>query len=181
MATPSRTPELALPVASLAAIRDSLVSSVGPEAAALALRQAGHAAGDALHRILTGGRDTESVAALPADRFWEQLSRLFSSRGWGQLMYSQVHSGVGSLEAANWAEARADADTGQPSCHFTTGVLANLLGQIANAEVAVLETECRSRGDQRCRFLFGGADAVFAVYERIAAGDEPDAALARLG
>lgn len=180
MATSSRTPELALPVASLAAMRDSLISSVGPEAAALALRQAGHAAGDALHRILAGG-DPGSLSTLPADRFWAQLSRLFSSRGWGQLTYSQVHSGVGSLEAANWAEARADSNSGQPSCHFTTGILANLLGQIANAEVAVLEAECRSRGDHHCRFLFGGADAVFAVYERIAAGDEPDAALARLG
>jgi predicted hydrocarbon binding protein len=180
MATSQRTPELALPVASLSAMRDSLVSSVGPEAAALALRQAGHAAGDALYRILSGG-DTADAASLSAERFWAQLARLFSSRGWGQLTYSQVHSGVGSLEAANWAEARIDAGAGQPSCHFTTGVLANLLGQIADAEVAVLEAECRSRGDHRCRFLFGGADAVFAVYERIAAGDEPDAALARLG
>ncbi|MBR9989431.1 MAG: 4-vinyl reductase [Gemmatimonadetes bacterium] len=180
MVTSSRTPELALPVESLAAMRDSLVSSVGPEAAALALRQAGHAAGDALYRILSGG-DPDALPALSADRFWAQLSRLFSSRGWGQLTYSQVHSGVGSLDASNWAEARNDANAGQPSCHFTTGILANLLGQIANAEVAVLEAECRSRGDHRCRFLFGGADAVYAVYERIAAGDEPDAALARLG
>ena len=180
MATSSRTPELALPVASLAAIRDSLVSSVGPEAAALALRQAGHAAGDALYRILSGG-DADALTSLPADKFWAQLARLFSSRGWGQLTYAQVHTGVGSLEAANWAEARAESDSGQPSCHFTTGVLANLLGQIADAEVAVLEAECVSRGDHRCRFLFGGADAVYAVYERIAAGDEPDAALARLG
>lgn len=180
MATSSRTPELALPVASLAALRDSLVSSVGPEAAALALRQAGHAAGDALHRILSGG-NPGSLTALPAEKFWAQLTRLFSSRGWGQLIYTQVHPGVGSLEAADWAEVRGDGSAGQPSCHFTTGVLANLLGQIADAEVAVLEAECRSRGDHRCRFLFGGADAVYAVYERIAAGDAPDAALARLG
>jgi hypothetical protein len=161
-------------------MRDSLVSSVGPEAAALALRQAGHAAGDALHRILAGG-SAESLTALPTERFWAQLSRLFSSRGWGQLHYSQVHTGVGALDTADWAEVRPDAAAGQPSCHFTTGILANLLGQIADAEVAVLEAECRSRGDQRCRFLFGGADAVYAVYERISAGDEPDAALARLG
>jgi bacteriochlorophyll 4-vinyl reductase len=176
----TRTPELALPVASLAALRDSLVSSVGPEAAALALRQAGHAAGDALHRILSSG-DGQTLESLPADRFWSQLTRLFSSRGWGQLTYTQVHAGVGSLESADWAEVRGDGTAGQPSCHFTTGVLANLLGQIADAEVAVLEAECRSRGDQRCRFLFGGADAVYAVYERIAAGDAADAALARLG
>jgi bacteriochlorophyll 4-vinyl reductase len=180
MAVTSRTPEIALPVASLAALRDSLVSSVGPDAAALALRQAGHAAGDALHRIMSAG-DPAALTDLPAEKFWALLARLFSSRGWGQLAYSQVHSGVGSLEAADWAEVRPEGNAGQPSCHFTTGILANLLGQIAEAEVAVLEAECRSRGDQRCRFLFGGADAVFAVYERIAAGDEPDAALARLG
>src|SRR5690606_23231642 len=142
MATSSRTPELALPVASLAAMRDSLVSSVGPEAAALALRQAGHAAGDALHRILSGG-NPGFLTSLPAEKFWAQLTRLFSSRGWGQLIYTQVHPGVGSLEATDWAEVRADGSAGQPSCHFTTGVLANLLGQIADAEVAVLEAECR--------------------------------------
>lgn len=175
----SRTPELALPVASLAALRDSLVSSVGPEAAALALRQAGHAAGDALHRILCGG-DIQNLESMPAERFWSQLTRLFSSRGWGQLNYSEVHPGVGSLESSDWAEVRADGAAGQPSCHFTTGVLANLLGQIADAEVAVLEAECRSRGDQRCRFLFGGADPVYAVYERIAAGEAADSALSRL-
>jgi bacteriochlorophyll 4-vinyl reductase len=177
--TSSRTPELALPVASLAALRDSLVSSVGPEAAALALRQAGHAAGDALHRILSGG-NTEQLDAMPADQFWAQLARLFSSRGWGQLSYSEMHPGVGALETADWAEVRDDGAAGQPSCHFTTGVLANLLGQIVDAEVAVLEAECRSRGDQRCRFLFGGADAVYAVYERLAAGDAADTALAQL-
>ena len=180
MAPTSRTPELALPVASLAALRDSLVSSVGPEAAALALRQAGHAAGDALHRILSGG-DADELVSIPAETFWNQLATLFSARGWGHLSYSQVHAGVGSLESTNWAEVRADGSAGQPSCHFTTGILANLLGQIADAEVAVLEAECRSRGDQRCRFLFGGADAVYAVYDRIAAGDPADAALARLG
>ena len=180
MPTSSRTPELALPVAAIAALRDSLVSSVGPETAALALRQAGHAAGDALYRILSG-RNPVSLTALPADRFWNQLARLFSSRGWGQLNFSQVHTGVGALDTTDWAEVRTDSAAGHPSCHFTTGILANLLGQVADAEIAVLEAECRSRGDQRCRFLFGGADAVYAVYERISAGDEPDAALARLG
>lgn len=180
MTATSRTPELAIPVASLAALRDSLVSSVGPDAAALALRQAGHAAGDALHRILAGS-DPDALSTMSSDRFWQQLARLFSARGWGQLTYSQVHAGVGALDTTDWAEVRADGSAGQPSCHFTTGILANLLGQIADSEVAVLEAECRSRGDARCRFLFGGAEAVYAVYDRIAAGDAPDAAIARLG
>lgn len=177
--TTTRTPELALPVASLAALRDALVVAVGTESAAQALRQAGFAAGDALFRILAAD-DPNELAGLPTTIFWNRLARLFAARGWGQLSYAQVHPGVGALDAANWVEAAPDHGAAQPSCHFTTGVLANLLGRVVGSEVAVLEVECRSRGEHRCRFLFGGAVAVYALYDRIAAGDAPEAALARL-
>jgi bacteriochlorophyll 4-vinyl reductase len=175
----TRVPELALPVSSLAALRDALVVSVGTESAAQALRQAGFAAGDALFQILAAD-DPDELAELPAPVFWSRLARLFAARGWGQLSYAQAHPGVGALEATNWVEAVPDNGAAQPSCHFTTGVLANLLGRVVGSEVAVLEVECRSRGEPRCRFLFGGAVAVYALYDRIAAGDAPDAALARL-
>jgi hypothetical protein len=59
-------------------------------------------------------------------------------------------------------------------------VLANLLGQVADADVAVLEVECRSRGDAHCRFLYGSPDALDAVYSRVAAGEEPGYAIAQL-
>lgn len=180
--TSTRPTELTLPVASFAALRDTMVEALGAETAAQALRQAGYAAGDALHAILgaSGGRD---VGELPSTRFWSDLSRLFSSRGWGQLSFAPLHDGVGALDSNDWVESRRDAEdpSGQPSCHFTTGLLANVLGQVAGAEVAVLEVQCRSRGDSRCRFLFGGSDPVFRVYEEVSAGSEPDRALARLG
>src|SRR5688572_18994012 len=165
--TSSRAPELALPIASLTALTDALVARVGEEAAAQALREAGHAAGDALHRVLAGAEGAD-VAGMSADRFWQHLSRMFSSRGWGTLSFSQPHPGVGALDTQDWFEARAEADAPTPCCHFTTGVLANLLGRVAGSDVAVMEVECRSRGDQRCRFLIGGADAVYAIYERMA-------------
>jgi bacteriochlorophyll 4-vinyl reductase len=177
--TTTRTPELALPVASLAALRDALVVAVGTEAAAQALRQAGFAAGDALFRVLAED-NPDDLTGLPATTFWSRFARLFSARGWGQLSYSQVHPGVGALDTSNWVEATPDQSAAQPSCHFTTGVLANLLGRVVGSEVAVLEVECRSRGEPRCRFLFGGAVAVYALYDRIAAGEPADAALARL-
>jgi uncharacterized protein len=177
--TRSRPPELALPVASLAALRAALIETVGADAAAHALRAAGYAAGDAFFSMLAGPGEADPGQA-PADRFWHDLSRLFTSRGWGQVSYQQAHDGVGSLEASDWVEARTDASSEQPSCHFTTGVLANILGHAADDEVAVLEVECRSRGDQRCRFLFGGADAVYRVYDRIAAGTPADSAVAEL-
>jgi uncharacterized protein len=175
----TRPAELALPVASLAALRTSLVETVGPDAAAHALREAGYAAGDALFGMLAGPAAGDP-GNVPAERFWADLSRLFGSRGWGQLSFRALHEGVGALEAADWVEARTDSSTEQPSCHFSTGVLANILGRVADAEVAVLEVECRSRGDQRCRFLFGGADAVYRVYDQMSAGAPPDQAVAEL-
>jgi predicted hydrocarbon binding protein len=176
--TASRHAELALPASALAALRDALAASLGPDAAAEALRAAGHAAGDAFFRILAAPR-REPLAAVPAHRFWSQLALLFSTRGWGHLSYTEAHPGVGSLEAVDWAEAPSTGDA--PACHLTTGLLANLLGQVAGTQVAVLEVECRGRGDQRCRFLFGGAAAVYSVYERLRAGDTTDGALARIG
>lgn len=178
--TTTRTPELALPVAALAGLLDALNALVGPETAADALRTAGSAAGDAFFRILAGA-DPDELRSLPAQRFWDRLATLFANRGWGHLRYAEAHPGVGSLEATDWVESRADTAAEQPSCHFTTGLLANLLGHAAGADIGVIEVECRSRGDRRCRFLFGGTDAVYAVYHRMAEGDAPETALERIG
>ena len=50
--TNSRPAELALPVASMAALRRALAGAVGADAAARALQSAGHAAGDGFYRAL---------------------------------------------------------------------------------------------------------------------------------
>jgi predicted hydrocarbon binding protein len=188
-ATRRSTPELALPTASLLAIRQALTEEVGPDAAARALQRAGFAAGEALFPLLGDrpgpGAGANSAAAhppseLPETLFWRRLSELFASRGWGHLRYEPVHPGVGALVATDWVEASPAADAARPSCHFTTGLLANLLGFAADAEVGVLEVECRSRGDQRCRFLFGGAGALGAVYSSLLHGADVDQSLAQL-
>jgi hypothetical protein len=43
-----------------------------------------------------------------------------------------------------------------------------------------MEVECRSQGDPRCRFLFGSAAALNALYARVSSGDAVDAALSKL-
>ena len=171
----TRAPELAIPVASLSALRQALTAEVGPDAAATALRAAGHAAGDAWFPQLSNddGEIAESA-------FWRRLNQLFHSRGWGSLTHSAVHPGVGALDAADWVEAQPEAGEERPSCFFTTGLLANLLGNVARSDVAVMEVECRSAGAARCRFLFGSADALNALYARVADGDAVDAALSEL-
>ena len=176
--TPSSRPqELALPIASFAALRGALVEAVGDDHAAHALRASGYAAGDALYAALAAGELDESMNAA---RFWQRLGQLFSSRGWGNLRHEDAHPGVGALVAEYWVEADAQGAAARPSCFLTTGLLANLLGRAAGTDVAVLEVECRSRGDARCRFLFGSPEALDAVYEHVASGASAEESLAAL-
>jgi len=180
----SRPAELALPVASLAAIRQSLTKTVGADEAGRALRAAGHAAGDAVYAALTQplGADPGSrseVSELNASAFWRRISQLFSTRGWGTLNHSDVHDGVASLESTNWVEADPGSAT-RPTCFFTTGLLANLLGQAAGSDIAILEVECRSRGDERCRFVFGAPQTIGEMYDRLRSGVSVDDTIAAL-
>jgi predicted hydrocarbon binding protein len=179
----STTPELALPTASLAALRRYLVAELGADVGVSALRQAGHAAGDALYSVLVGGGDgasEERVESLQERTFWRRLADLFAARGWGRLQHEDLHPGIGALDTHDWMEADPEAGVARPGCHFTTGLLANLLGRAAGEEVGVIEVECRSRGDLRCRFLFGGRDALDAVYEDLRSGGTLEESLAQL-
>lgn len=184
------------------ALRRSLEATVGADAAASALQRAGYEAGDAIYETLRDAvlRDalhgeeilpneaapedappTNALAALEESEFWKRLKAHFIERAWGELHFEEAHPGVGALESADWAEADPDAAALRPSCHFTTGLLANLLGRIAEQEVGVLEVECRSRGDLNCRFLFGGRSALDHLYARLLAGAGAGDAIAELG
>lgn len=179
MATTSTNADIRMPVASLAALRRSLRDSVGPDAAAQALQRAGFAAGDALHPALT--EPDEDLAELTTGDFFRRLTHLFRRMGWGDLQHESLHPGVGALQADNWFEAETAEGASRPSCFFTTGVLANLLGRTAGADVAVLQAECRAAGHDHCRFLFGSRDALSAVYADLAEGRTLEDSLAALG
>jgi predicted hydrocarbon binding protein len=176
----ARTQELALPAAAFTALRHTLITELGAQRAAAVLRQAGHAAGDALFRALAQPRGATELGELEESEFWKRLTQLFASRGWGSLQHATPHPGLGALESPDWGEADPSSPARRPSCFFTTGLLANLLGQVAAADVAVLEVACRSRGDQQCRFLYGSPEALAAVYSRVAAGEQPEYAVAQL-
>lgn len=180
--TRTQAQELALPVASLMALRHALANEVGADAAARALRGAGHAAGDALLLPLRErASEDEALGDISETAFWRRLTELFATRGWGHLEHHHLHEGVGMLESPDWVEADPAFAAGRPSCFFTTGLLANILGGAAGAEVAVLEAECRSRGDLRCRFVFGAPDTLNAVHAAARGGAALESALATLG
>ncbi len=177
----TRPAEVVIPAACIAALRESLTEQIGPDAAARALQRAGHAAGDAFHALLAAEADDATGASMREDLFWRRLGEMFASRGWGRLDHDRPHPGVGSLASGDWAESDPAGGGERPSCFFTTGLLANLLGHVAGREVGVFEIECRSAGDDRCHFLFGGTQALRGVYESLLQGSSSGEALARLG
>ena len=73
------------------------------------------------------------------------------------------------MDSSDWAEASTEGSQ-YPSCHVSSGLLADFFGRLAGETVAVMEVECRTRGDAGCRFLMGSPDTLATVYERMAEG-----------
>lgn len=171
------TRDIRIPADSILTLRRSLVRQLGAEAAGRALQEAGNAAGDAIHDRLA--RTGDDLAGTPRESFWARLTGLFRELGWGTLEHQELHPGVGALVAREWFEV--DRDARRPSCPFTTGVLANILGRVAGGDVAVLQVECLDAAPGCVRFLFGSGDVLQAVYGGLREGRDLDAALATLG
>ncbi|HET8654189.1 MAG TPA: V4R domain-containing protein [Longimicrobiaceae bacterium] len=172
---------LQFPDGSLTALHRALAHDRSPAEAAVLARRLGFESGAGFYEALRGGTDGRDVADESADDFWERLGDFFATTGWGELRFERVHPAVASLSSSSWAEAEPAADAQQPSCHFTTGMLADLLGRVAGADLAVLEVECRSRGDQQCRFLLGGTAALQRIHAALAEGTTFEAAIEDLG
>jgi predicted hydrocarbon binding protein len=154
-------------------LRAALERDTGLQAATY-LQEAGYAGGEELYAEfaawLGARRAVEQPADLDARFFDEVLSQFFAEQGWGTLSAHKLGDAVLALDSTEWAEA-ADEGRGEfPSCHITCGLLADFLGRLSDALVAVMEVECRSRGDARCRFLAGAPETLSTLYERMAQG-----------
>lgn len=177
---------LKFPPSTLAAIHRAALQDRSPREAAALVRQVGFETGEGFLAAFSGWLEHHNQdpgadpASLPAEEFWGHLSAFFSSLGWGRLEFEQLHSGVGSLTSTEWAEAESGAGARQPTCHFTTGMLADLLSRLVGSDLAVLEAGCRSRGDASCRFLIGSAEALQRVFEGLRRGDEVEVAVQAL-
>jgi predicted hydrocarbon binding protein len=154
-------------------LRASLERDTGLQAASY-LQEAGFAGGEELFRDfgdwLVATRGIEHPADLDVQFLSEVLSQFFSEQGWGELTASPVGPSVLALDSAEWAEASDESRGEFPSCHLTCGLLADFFGRLSEGLVAVMEVECRSRGDARCRFLAGAPETLSALYDRMAQG-----------
>ncbi len=89
---------------------------------------------------------------------------------WGSITVNPLAEGVLAIDSTDWNEASPDAGAQYPSCHLSSGLLADFFGRLAGETVAVMEVECRSRGDDMCRFLVGSPDTLADVYQRMSGG-----------
>ncbi len=169
---------VAFPVAGFTALRRA-VESLDADAGAQALREAGRPWAEVVERTLVRD-EAATLAGLAAPSFWRELSRFLQHAGWGRIEHENLGV-VGAVRAIDWAESEPTEGRSEPGCHFTTGFLGELLQRIAGQPVAVMEVECRSKGDPACRFLFGAPAALERIHDALVSGAGLDAALQRLG
>jgi predicted hydrocarbon binding protein len=154
-------------------LRSALERDTGPQAASY-LQEAGFAGGEELFAEFTTWlkttRGVERPADLDAQYLSEVLSQFFTEQGWGALTAHPLGQAVLALDSSEWAEASDDGRGEFPSCHLTCGLLADFFGRLSDGLVAVMEVECRSRGDARCRFLAGAPETLSTLYDHMAQG-----------
>ena len=157
---------------SLHQLRASLERAIGMQAAHL-LQEAGFASGEALCRQLDDWVRNRYGVDRPQDldAAWlgEALSGFFAEAGWGTLTVSELGSAVLAVDSPDWAEA-ATGGSRYPSCHVSSGLLAEVFSRLAGSQFAAMEVECRSRGDARCRFLLAAPETLTLAYERMTHG-----------
>jgi predicted hydrocarbon binding protein len=162
---------LGLSPRALHTLRASLERDHGLSTAAY-LQEAGFAAGmDTFEAFQSWLKQTREVRVEELDAaFLEEVtSAFFAEHGWGSLTFTPLSDAVVALDSSDWAEASTEGSQ-YPSCHVSSGLLADFFGRLAGETVAVMEVECRTRGDAGCRFLMGSPDTLATVYERMAEG-----------
>ncbi len=93
------------------------------------------------------------------------VSEFFQEKGWGTVTIEQLGDTVLAIDTADWAEAGTDTGAATPSCHLTTGLFAAFMTELAGGVMAVMQVECLTCGDDRCRFLAGSPTALQRVFE----------------
>src|SRR5919198_1432317 len=169
----SHRPGLRLGRRVLHQLRAALERDTGLQASTY-LQEAGFAGGQEIYAEfadwLLVTRGVERAQELDVQFLSEVVSEFFAEQGWGALEATPLGPTVLALDSSEWAEA-ADEGRGEfPSCHLTCGLLADFFGRLSDGLVAVMEVECRSRGDSRCRFLAGAPETLSSLYDRMAQG-----------
>ncbi len=157
----------------------SLLRDAAEHAVAI-LQETGFAAGEGVFQAfcawLPGRMGVEHPDDLDAAQLTDVLSMFFQAMGWGAVTVAPLGGAALVVDSSDWAEA--DPGSAEvPMCFFSSGMLADFLGRLSGEPVAVMEVECRSKHDPRCRFLSAAPDTLNAVYEQMTQGKSYEQAL----
>jgi hypothetical protein len=154
-------------------LRGSLEKLLGGQAAQ-PLLEAGFSCGGDIYRAFGEWLEDKTGVADPADidadALGELLSGFFVELGWGEISVTRLGSAAIAIDSPDWAESSHSGGAQYPSCHLTTGLFSAFLEKLAESEVAVMEVECRTRGDNRCRFLAGAPETLQVAFEAMSTG-----------
>jgi predicted hydrocarbon binding protein len=182
MTTSTAVPGLLVARSTLRHLSAVLERYTGDQAPAL-LREIGFASGSECYdRYAAYCRDryrVEFPQELDLQFLNQSLTEFFEGAGWGDVTTATVAPGVLAFDSDSWAEAEPGIAE-LPNCHFASGLLAEFFTRLGHAPAAVMEVECRSRGDGHCRFLVAAPDTLNWLYEQMVAGTPYDAALQAL-
>jgi predicted hydrocarbon binding protein len=164
----------ALHAMSLVAMPPRALHTLRDRVGAQALQEAGYAAGEATFRSfaawLPGAAGVDHPSEVAAPKLAEALTRFFAELGWGSVDVTAMSDAVLALDSRDWPEAQPGAGLQYPSCFYSSGLLADFMSRVGDTALAVMEVECRSRGDERCRWLLGSPDTLTALYQHLAQG-----------
>lgn len=136
-----------------------------------ALREAGFGGGPAVYAAFEQWlveNNAGAAANLSIEEFGDHAAKYFRDAGWGLVDFDATsEEGVAVLSMSDCWEVDSSGYDVHPACHITTGTLAAFFGQLAGYPVAVMETECRSAGGQRCRFLLGSTEMMQYKWEQL--------------
>ena len=165
--------------AALRQLHVGLLRDAGDHAITI-LQDAGCAAGAGVYQAFCAWLPRHAGVASPeeldAAQLGAVLTEFFQASGWGSVTVGPLGRAALTLDSTDWAEA--EPGTAQtPMCFFSAGMLADFLGRLSGEPVAVMEVECRSKNDERCRFLSASPDTLNAVYEEMSQGKSYEEAL----
>lgn len=166
--------------AALRQLHQSLLRDA-PDAAIAILQEVGFAAGEGLYQAFGTWVQGETGVARPdeldAARLNDVLSAFFQAMGWGAVTLAPLGGAALVVDSADWVEAEPSSAE-MPMCFCSCGMLADFFGRLSGEPVAVMEVECRSKNDARCRFLSASPDTLNTVYDRMSQGTSYEQVLA---
>jgi predicted hydrocarbon binding protein len=160
-------------------LRASLLRDAADHATTI-LQEAGFAAGEGVFQAFCAWLPREVGVARPdevdAGQMNDVLSAFFRAIGWGAVSIAPLGNAALAVDSTDWVEA--DPGSAEvPMCFFSSGMLSDFFGRLSGEPVAVMEVECRSRNDERCRFLSASPDTLNIIYAQMTQGTSYEQAL----